>query len=122
VIRGLVRSGEDPFVRTPKKGEVASTTYLAHVPTRDLTLKVLLAATMAIYFVLALANGYYGSLPFIALFGFGYGGLGLHGLSEYVRDRMPPPPSDGTDPSTPDRNAPGVGQTHGSSNRTPSPV
>lgn len=122
VLRGLVRSGEDPFVRTPKKGEVASTTYLAHVPTSDLTLKVVLAATMAIYFVLALANGYYGSLPFIALFGFGYGGLGLHGLSEYVRGRMPPPPSDGTDPSTPDRNAPGVGQTHGFSNRTPSPV
>ena len=122
VLRGLTRSGEDPFVRTPKKGDVASATYRAHVPPVDLTIKVALATTMAIYFVWAATYGFYGSLPFIALFGLGYGGLGLSGLGEFLRSRTPPPPSDRMDPSTPDTDGESVGRARSPSGQIPFPA
>ena len=82
VIRGLFHKGDDPFVRTPKRGSAASTSYRAPVATRDLILKLSVGALMACYLVGALLAGFYGSVPFIVLFGSGYLGLGLKRLAE----------------------------------------
>ena len=82
VIRGLVPGGDDTFVRTPKKGGAARTSYRAPSPTRNLILKLSVGAVMVGYLFGAIAAGFYGSVPFIVLFGSGYLGLGLRGLHE----------------------------------------
>ena len=85
VIRGLFHGGDDPFVRTPKKGEATQASYLAPIPARDLILKLSLGMVMVGYLAGALAAGFYGSVPFIVLFGSGYLGLGLKGLDDLGR-------------------------------------
>ena len=85
VIRGLFHGGDDPFVRTPKKGEATQASYRAPIPARDLILKLSLGVVMVGYLAGALAAGFYGSVPFIVLFGSGYLGLGLKGLDDLGR-------------------------------------
>jgi len=82
VFRGIFHRGEDPFLRTPKRGEAVTTCYRVPVARRDLTLKLSVGGVMVAYLVVALLAGFYGSVPFIVLFGSGYLGLGLRGLAE----------------------------------------
>lgn len=82
VIRGIFHRGEEPFVRTPKKGEETSTSYGSPAPLADLLLKLGLGAVMVGYFAVAVVSGFYGAIPFIVLFGSGYLGLGLLGLRD----------------------------------------
>ena len=89
VFRGLFHRGKDPFLRTPKRGGAASTSYRAPVAMRDLALKLSLGAVMVAYLAGALVSGFYGSVPFIVLFGSGYLALGLKGLAE-LRGVHPP--------------------------------
>jgi hypothetical protein len=86
VLRGLFYRGEDPFLRTPKRGEAVQTSYRVPVAPSDLTLKLLVGVVMVAYLGGALAAGFYGSVPFILLFGSGYLGLGLRGLAELRGD------------------------------------
>ncbi len=87
VIRGVVHRGDDAFVRTPKKGEATLTSYRTPVAMRDLVLKLAVGAVMVGYLLGALVSGFYGSLPFIVLFGAGYLGLGLRGLGDLGLER-----------------------------------
>lgn len=76
VFRGLA-GYRDPFVRTAKVGNARGGTY-ACVPVRvDDLGKIVMAALMATYLLLAVAGGYWGQLPFILLFLSGYAGLAL---------------------------------------------
>ena len=79
VLRGL-RRVDDPFVRTPKRGNGASASYRAVSVPVDSTAKLGMAVLMSAYLCLALAGGYWGQLPFIVLFLSGYLALGLPAL------------------------------------------
>jgi len=81
VFRGL-RSVDDPFERTPKRGDTRDRAYRALSSRFDRTAKVGMTFVMTGYLVAAVAGGYWGQLPFILLFLSGYIGLGLPGLSE----------------------------------------
>ena len=95
VMRGFFGGRHDPFVRTPKRGDASRARYRARVPMRDLALKLSLGAIMVGYLAVALVAGFYGSVPFIVLFGSGYLGLGLRGLSDLRRRPAPPGDLDG---------------------------
>ncbi len=90
VLRGLFHRGDDAFVRTPKKGAADRTSYRASVAMRDLVLKLAMGVVMVGYLVSALGAGFYGSVPFIILFGSGYLGLGLMGLDDLGCYPSPP--------------------------------
>ena len=79
VLRGM-RTSNDPFERTPKRGEGAGAGYAAQVLAPDVACKLLMAALMAAYAVAAVAGGYWGQLPFILLFLSGYAALGVPAL------------------------------------------
>ncbi|MDX1647996.1 MAG: glycosyltransferase [Longimicrobiales bacterium] len=79
--RGL-RGSRDPFVRTPKKGAAASSGYRSSTPRFDTTAKLGMAVLMLVYLGAALGGGYWGQLPFIALFLGGYASLGLPAVGE----------------------------------------
>ena len=81
VLRGLRPSG-DPFERTPKRGRASVATYRAPTMTADRVLKVAMAALMSTYLLAAVAEGYWGQIPFILLFLSGYLALGLLALGE----------------------------------------
>ena len=93
VMRGLLHGGPDPFVRTPKLGAAKRSAYHAPVLARDLVLKLFMGSAMVGYLAVALAAGFYGSVPFIILFGSGYVSLGLSGLEDMCR--IPAAPSKG---------------------------
>jgi cellulose synthase/poly-beta-1,6-N-acetylglucosamine synthase-like glycosyltransferase len=76
VVRGL-RSVDDPFVRTPKRGSASRVAYRGLQIPFDRVAKLAMALLMYTYLVVALAGGYWGQLPFILLFLSGYLGLGL---------------------------------------------
>jgi cellulose synthase/poly-beta-1,6-N-acetylglucosamine synthase-like glycosyltransferase len=84
VFRGLRRS-DDPFVRTPKRGDIDQRSYRALTIPFDIGAKAAMAVVMSGYLVAAIAGGYWGQLPFIALFLSGYLGLGLPALRDRVR-------------------------------------
>ena len=74
--------GRDSFHRTPKGGEAGLRRYRL-VPGRgDLVLKLLLAGWMMVSTVAALLWGFYPTLPFLVLFGTGWGWLALGQLRE----------------------------------------
>ncbi len=86
VLRGLVPAGgNDPFLRTPKQGAAAGgsrpgtmipgTSKPAHT-----ALKLTLATWMWVCIAGAVANGFYGSLPFLLLFASGWTFLGVEGV------------------------------------------
>jgi len=79
VFRGLW-SSDDPFVRTPKRGDSGLVFYRSRSIPFDVGAKVGMAFLMTGYLVAAVAGGYWGQLPFIVLFLSGYVGLGLPGL------------------------------------------
>lgn len=76
VMRGL-RSLEDPFVRTPKRGDRPRPAYDTAPARIDAGLKLFMAAVMTLYLVAAVIGRYWGQLPFIILFLSGYLSLGL---------------------------------------------
>lgn len=82
VLRGLW-GRRDPFVRTPKRGALRSSSspYFERSDGWDTALKLALGATMTGYALAALANGLYGSVPFALLFAAGYLSLGVGGLT-----------------------------------------
>ncbi len=92
VLRGVTGRGRgrDPFHRTPKGGRAGLRRYRAPAGSGDLALKLLLAAWMACSTVLALRWGLYPTLPFLLLFGFGWGWLGVGELVERGRLGRPP--------------------------------
>jgi cellulose synthase/poly-beta-1,6-N-acetylglucosamine synthase-like glycosyltransferase len=71
VLRGLRGGGDDPFVRTPKRGN-GEPRYRSPLLGSDLTLKVLMTGWMVASGGLALHHGLYMSIPFVLLFGLGY--------------------------------------------------
>ncbi len=97
VMRGLFHRADDPFVRTPKLGEAKRTAYRAPVLARDLILKLFMGLVMAGCLAAALVAGFYGSVPFIVLFGSGYLGLGLRGLGDLGRVPAAPPTGKGVE-------------------------
>ena len=90
VLRGLrVGSAADPFLRTPKKGEVRSGSGGGagvgsglRVGSRvgHAVLKLALSAWMLGSLVVAVRMGFFGSIPFIVLFGSGWLMLGIKGI------------------------------------------
>jgi cellulose synthase/poly-beta-1,6-N-acetylglucosamine synthase-like glycosyltransferase len=83
VLRGFA-STDDPFERTPKRGEGSRRAYRALSIPFDTAAKIGMALVMTAYLGAAVAGGYWGQLPFIVLFLSGYVGLGLPALSEGV--------------------------------------
>lgn len=82
VLRGL-RTSDDGFERTPKRGQ-GGPAYAAAVAPRDLAYKLLMAVLMTVYAVAAAAGGYWGQLPFIVLFLAGYLALGVPALRDFL--------------------------------------
>jgi len=83
VLRGLGTS-DDPFVRTPKRGDAARPSYRARSIPLDTVAKIGMAGLMSAYLVTAITGGYWGQLPFIVLFLSGYAGLGLPALRQHL--------------------------------------
>jgi cellulose synthase/poly-beta-1,6-N-acetylglucosamine synthase-like glycosyltransferase len=83
VFRGL-GSADDPFERTPKRGDARRRSYRALSIPFDTVAKIGMASVMTTYLVAAVAGGYWGQLPFVVLFLSGYLGLGLPALSEVL--------------------------------------
>ncbi len=81
VLRGL-RGVEDPFVRTPKRGDAPSGGYRAASAGFDAVAKVAMAVLLSGYLAAAIAGRYWGQLPFILLFLSGYAALGLPVVSD----------------------------------------
>ncbi len=71
VIKGLSGVAE-PFRRTPKRGSGRMDRYRAVAPPLDQALKLFMAAWSTTSLVWAVAEGYWGSLPFLSLFAAGY--------------------------------------------------
>ncbi len=76
VVRGAMGRVRDPFHRTPKRGE-GSVCYVSPRIAGDTLAKVALTLWMAICGAVAVQQGLWGSLPFVALFGVGYGWMAL---------------------------------------------
>ncbi len=93
--RGL-RGHDDPFARTPKRGDFDSPSYGALLVPFDITAKVGMTALMTTYLGAAVVGGYWGQLPFIVLFLCGYAGLGLPALRQHF---FPEPSSSMRPPS-----------------------
>jgi cellulose synthase/poly-beta-1,6-N-acetylglucosamine synthase-like glycosyltransferase len=87
VLRGVTGRGRgrDLFHRTPKGGRAGILRYRAPAGSGDLAFKLLLAAWMACSAVLALRWALFPTLPFLLLFGVGWGWLGLGELLERGR-------------------------------------
>jgi cellulose synthase/poly-beta-1,6-N-acetylglucosamine synthase-like glycosyltransferase len=86
VLRGAA-GRPDPFDRTPKEGIRGERARLrAPFSPRgasrggDTTIKLLLGGTIAGFFIAAFVQGFYASMPFLALFAGGYLGMGIGGL------------------------------------------
>jgi hypothetical protein len=83
VVEGLF--GQDvTFVRTPKAGDVDGEgsrlpTYLSRVGWSPFV-ELALAAYFALATGLVIARGWYASVPFLLLFGFGFGYVGISSL------------------------------------------
>jgi cellulose synthase/poly-beta-1,6-N-acetylglucosamine synthase-like glycosyltransferase len=77
--------GRDPFHRTPKGGAAGLRRYRSPGEHGDLVLKLVLAAWMLVSTVLALHLGFLPSLPFLLLFGAGWGWLGVGELLQRRR-------------------------------------
>ena len=89
VSRAVVRgagSARDPFVRTPKEGDMGGR-YRTPAGTGDLRTKGLLAGLLTVSLVVAVAEGLYGSLPFLMLFLAGYVWLGVSQIRERAMAR-----------------------------------
>ena len=81
VLRGLCRF-TDPFERTPKAGAARRSSYEASGGSfRGRGLALAAGCFMVLSGTVALANGYWASLPFVALFASGYLALGLGGFT-----------------------------------------
>ncbi len=76
VLRGARPGVRDPFHRTPKRGSGAYR-YLSPGAPRDTFVKLALLAWMAGSAVIAIQHGLFATLPFLVLFGAGYGWLGM---------------------------------------------
>ncbi|MCY3546512.1 MAG: glycosyltransferase [Gemmatimonadetes bacterium] len=78
VLRGLGRF-RDPFERTPKAGAVGRSSYERPRGTfSGQTLAIAAGSFMVLSGTVAIAQGYWASLPFVALFASGYLALGLN--------------------------------------------
>ena len=96
VIAGL-GSADATFVRTPKAGDGAAryVTRLDWTPLVELSLAAWFIGAM----IEAVHRGWYASLPFMLLFGAGFGYVGLATLLDRPRDRVPrPQPRQETEP------------------------
>jgi len=94
VLRGVSGRGRgtDPFHRTPKGGAAGLHRYRPAPGRGDLALKAVLAGWMALSLVAAVGWGFHPTLPFLVLFGAGWGWLALGQLRE-ERRRPPEMPS-----------------------------
>lgn len=79
------RGQETPFHRTPKGGALGLRRYHSPEAAADQTLKLALAVWMAGSTVLALAWGFYYTVPFLVLFGAGWGWLGVGEFLDRLR-------------------------------------
>jgi cellulose synthase/poly-beta-1,6-N-acetylglucosamine synthase-like glycosyltransferase len=77
VLRGLRRRVSDPFLRTPKQGRDRIPFYAAASFRGDTVLRLGLLVWTALSILLAIHWGYLGSLPFLVLFGAGWGWMSL---------------------------------------------
>lgn len=77
------------FRRTPKAGDAASRRRLYRLPVGWAPLvELALAAWFLGGMAHAVANGWYASLPFMALFGWGFGYVGLASVAQALRPRL----------------------------------
>ena len=84
VVRGLLRRSADPFLRTPKRG-AGGVRYLSPTARVDLAWKVGLAGWMLLCAVVAVREGLFMTLPFLALFGTGYAWLALGEVRDILK-------------------------------------
>ncbi len=73
-------NAEDPFLRTPKAGSVLRVVYRRDSAWLDSFGKLALGSLMIVYLFAAIRAEFFGSIPFIILFGAGYLSLGWAGL------------------------------------------
>jgi cellulose synthase/poly-beta-1,6-N-acetylglucosamine synthase-like glycosyltransferase len=79
VFRGLL-GFTDPFVRTPKKGRSSASGYGMECRTEETLARLALGGVLMVLVGASIAQGFYGSIPFLLLFASGYLGLGITGL------------------------------------------
>ena len=72
VLRGLLGSADDPFIRTPKKGAEGRLRYRPPKGLADRAMKWILATWLWVCALGAVSWGYLPTLPFLLLFGLGY--------------------------------------------------
>lgn len=80
VVRGALGGKTDGFHRTPKRGDGSVSYVSPRIPT-DLLTRLVLASWMAVCGIVAVQEGFWGSLPFVLLFGSGYVWLALGDLA-----------------------------------------
>jgi cellulose synthase/poly-beta-1,6-N-acetylglucosamine synthase-like glycosyltransferase len=80
VIRGALGGKPKPFHRTPKRGD-GSVDYVSPRIPADMLTRLVFASWMAVCGIVAVQEGYWGSLPFVLLLGSGYVWLTLGDLA-----------------------------------------
>ncbi|NUN96658.1 MAG: glycosyltransferase [Candidatus Omnitrophica bacterium] len=78
------RGGEHDFVRTPKDGGASRSPYRAP-SSRSAWFELLLASYLALCILHAASRGHYASIPFLLVFGLGFGGMGVMSVREQLR-------------------------------------
>lgn len=76
VLRGAIGGMRDPFHRTPKRG-FGPARYVSPRVVGDVVVKLALVCWMILCGIVAVRQGLWGTLPFVALFGGGYAWVGL---------------------------------------------
>ena len=89
VVEGLT-SRDATFVRTPKSGDGAARRYRSRMDWTPVV-ELALAAVFVLAAIEAIGRGWYASLPFLAVFGFGYLYVGLATLFDGVGARAAQP-------------------------------
>ncbi len=84
VLRGALGRGRDTFLRTPKRGD-GPVRYPALRGTGALLFRWFLTGWMGVSWLLAFRMGIFTSLPFLTLFGTGYGWLAVQETMERLR-------------------------------------
>ncbi len=81
VIEGYFGKGQPVFERTPKNGGTGSTHYRS-IPSRSTWIELALSAYLIVCIISAAREGLWASIPFLAVFALGFGGLGWWSLVE----------------------------------------
>lgn len=81
VLRGLMGT-RDGFVRTPKLGGAPTSEYLARRRPAEAWVTLAAGTVLTLFVSLAMADGLWGSVPFLGLFATGFLAMGVGGLED----------------------------------------